>query len=570
MILRSFRIGTRLWIGFVVMLAVVVLLLVVANWINAKNKEHLVEGLASANGKSLLVAELKNASLETGIALRNIVLQADTSLLDKDEARVKAQQKAYEGAREQLTSVSLNDVEKRALSDIDQVNKEMNAAIKEAISMARASNRDGAEKYILTTTDTLNQKVLAAINKLVDLEQAQVSATLDGALAQYTKLFWVLIIFGILAVGVGIVSAYVITGSIVSPLHGAITIAKKAAMGELTAQVNVTGSDEIAELLQALKDMNISLAKTVGEVRAGTDTITIASREIASGNADLSSRTESQASSLEETVSSMEQLTDTVRQNADNARQANQLAVSASAVAAQGGQIVAQVVGTMGSIKESSRKIVDIIGVIDGIAFQTNILALNAAVEAARAGEQGRGFAVVAAEVRNLAQRSAGAAKEIKLLIGDSVEKVDAGSQLVDQAGQTMGLIVTSVKQVADIMSEITAASQEQSVGIEEVNRAIGQMDEMTQQNAALVEEAAAAAQSMQDQAYQLSQAVSIFKLGKSVTAPALAGAAVSVLTSLPAPPRHQTRKRKVSDGAKHPPKKLAVADLRINEWEEF
>jgi methyl-accepting chemotaxis protein len=266
-------------------------------------------------------------------------------------------------------------------------------------------------------------------------------------------------------------------------------------------------------LLQALKDMNESLVRIVGEVRAGTDTIGTASGQIATGNLDLSSRTEAQAGSLEQTAGSMEELTSTVKQNADNARQANQLVVSASDVAVKGGAVVGQVVHTMGSIKESSRKIVDIIGVIDGIAFQTNILALNAAVEAARAGEQGRGFAVVATEVRNLAQRSAAAAKEIKALIGDSVEKVDAGSKLVDDAGATMNEIVTSVKRVADIMSEITAASQEQSTGIEQVNQAIAQMDEATQQNAALVEEAAAAAMSMQDQAGNLSMVVSVFKL---------------------------------------------------------
>jgi methyl-accepting chemotaxis protein len=263
----------------------------------------------------------------------------------------------------------------------------------------------------------------------------------------------------------------------------------------------------------AVATSNVALQKNFDHMRQmlenarnGIDAITTASREISSGNADLSSRTESQASSLEETSSTMEELTSTVKQNADNARQANQLVLSASSVAVKGGELVTQVVSTMGSIKESSRKIVDIISVIDGIAFQTNILALNAAVEAARAGEQGRGFAVVATEVRNLAQRSASAAKEIKHLIGDSVEKVDAGGKLVDEAGETMTLIVTSVKQVADIMSEITAASQEQSEGIEQVNTAISQMDEMTQQNAALVEQASAAAESMQDHAAQLAQ----------------------------------------------------------------
>jgi methyl-accepting chemotaxis protein len=253
----------------------------------------------------------------------------------------------------------------------------------------------------------------------------------------------------------------------------------------------------------------------VGEVRQGTDTIATASGQIAAGNMDLSSRTEEQASSLEETAASMEELTSTVKQNADNARQANQLAVSASSVAVRGGSVVNQVVGTMGSINASSRKIVDIIGVIDGIAFQTNILALNAAVEAARAGEQGRGFAVVAAEVRNLAQRSAAAAKEIKTLIGDSVEKVEEGSKQVAEAGKTMDEIVDSVKRVTDIMAEIQAASQEQTQGIEQINQAITQMDQVTQQNAALVEEAAAAAQSLQEQASGLSQVVSVFKLGQ-------------------------------------------------------
>jgi methyl-accepting chemotaxis protein len=318
------------------------------------------------------------------------------------------------------------------------------------------------------------------------------------------------ILFGVLlAILVG---TWVIRG-ITRPLGAAVTLAQGVAAGDLTQRIAVQSQDETGQLLTALRDMNDSLARTVGQVRAGTETITVASREIASGNADLSARTEEQASALEKTATAMDQLTGTVRQNADNARQANQLVVSASGHAVKGGEVVGQVVNTMGSIKESSRKIADIIGVIDGIAFQTNILALNAAVEAARAGEQGRGFAVVAAEVRNLAQRSANAAKEIKALIGDSVDKVDEGGRLVDEAGKTMGDIVNSVRHVADIMAEITAASDEQSAGIEEIHRAIAQMDRMTQQNAALVEEAAAAAESMQDQALALAQSVAVFKL---------------------------------------------------------
>ncbi len=315
-----------------------------------------------------------------------------------------------------------------------------------------------------------------------------------------------------------------------------------------------------------------TMRNTLERARSGIEGITTASREIATGNADLSSRTESQASSLEETSSTMEELTSTVKQNADNARQANQLVLSASSVAEKGGELVSQVVETMGSIKESSRKIVDIISVIDGIAFQTNILALNAAVEAARAGEQGRGFAVVATEVRNLAQRSASAAKEIKNLIGDSVEKVDAGGKLVDEAGETMTLIVTSVKQVADIMSEITAASQEQSEGIEQVNQAISQMDEMTQQNAALVEQASAAAESMQDHASQMAEIMEMNNLGSGTTpAPRIAPRAAPAPKPAVRKPTPRLETKKSAPKMRPAPKAARQTPPPADDgWEEF
>jgi methyl-accepting chemotaxis protein len=307
--------------------------------------------------------------------------------------------------------------------------------------------------------------------------------------------------------------------------EAAAEAARRIAAGDLSVDVAIRAGDE-RSLMFAMKRMRDALAGIVGQVRAGTDTIATASCQIAAGNQDLSSRTEEQASSLEETASSMEELTSTVKQSADNARQANALAQSASQVAGRGGEVVTQVVDTMASINESSKKIVDIIGVIDGIAFQTNILALNAAVEAARAGEQGRGFAVVATEVRNLAQRSAAAAKEIKALISDSVAKVDDGARLVDQAGATMKDIVESVERVTTIIGEIMVATQEQTVGIEQINQAISQMDQVTQQNASLVEEAAAASETMQHQAAQLAQVVSVFRVedASAAAAPARVG----------------------------------------------
>jgi methyl-accepting chemotaxis protein len=336
---------------------------------------------------------------------------------------------------------------------------------------------------------------------------------------------WLLLVIlgGSLAAGVG--CATMIIRGVLSGLGGepdyAAEITHQIARGDLTVKIEVKEKDQ-RSLLFDMKTMQEMLAKTVTNIKTAVDSVSVGSHQIAAGNHDLSSRTEEQASSLEQTASSMEELATTVKQNGDSARQASQLAISASEVATKGGAVVAQVVDTMGSINESARKIVDIIGVIDGIAFQTNILALNAAVEAARAGEEGKGFAVVAAEVRSLAQRSAGAAKEIKALISDSVEKVDVGAKLVDQAGATMNEVVSSVKRVTDIISEIAAASYEQNSGIEQIGQAISQMDQATQQNAALVEQAAAASESLQEQVENLVQLISIFKLDgvQAATAP--------------------------------------------------
>ncbi|GJI88449.1 MULTISPECIES: methyl-accepting chemotaxis protein [Duganella] len=387
------------------------------------------------------------------------------------------------------------------------------------MTLSRANQKVEARAVASGQSAKFLSDMTAAVNKLVKLNTDGGNAASELATTTYNSARTTAIVFLVLSIGIGMALAMWVARIVSAPLREAVSLARGVADGDLTRSIDVRSACETGQLMQALKDMTSNLQGLVSQVRSGTDTIATASSQIASGNQDLSSRTEEQASSLEETASSMEELTSTVKQNADNARQANQLAQSASGIAVKGGDVVERVVVTMASINESSRKIVDIISVIDGIAFQTNILALNAAVEAARAGEQGRGFAVVASEVRNLAQRSAAAAKDIKQLIGDSVEKVDAGSQLVGQAGATMGEIVSSITRVTDIMSEITAASTEQSHGIEQVNTAIVQMDQVTQQNAALVEQAAAAAESMQEQAARLSEVVSVFKLLASSTA---------------------------------------------------
>jgi methyl-accepting chemotaxis protein/methyl-accepting chemotaxis protein-1 (serine sensor receptor) len=387
-------------------------------------------------------------------------------------------------------------------------------AIADASAAVQQEKWDDAESVLIKT---INPTYRASDENLRALTEFLSKRAKTNSDAVNTNINWTGYVMAgalLLAALLSIITGFGLVRAITQPLQQAIGIASRVAKGDLGGEIPPHADNEIGQLIKALSDMDASLARIVHDVRVATDTIGGASGQIAAGNLDLSNRTEQQANSLGRTASSMEQLTGTVRQNSDNARQANQLAQSAAEVAGKGGAVVSEVVQTMGSINGSAKKISDIISVIDGIAFQTNILALNAAVEAARAGEQGRGFAVVASEVRNLAQRSAAAAKEIKTLIDDSVHKVALGSQLVDQAGATMEEIVTSVQRVTDIMSEITSASQEQSDGIDHINEAISQMDSATQQNAALVEQAAAAAQSLDEQAKNLAQLVSVFKLG--------------------------------------------------------
>ncbi len=448
------------------------------------------------------------------------------------------------------------------------------AHIKAAADAIRAGDWDGAEATLIKKINPsyrVGDEAMAALTRASKERAAANEADVAASLRHTAYVSGGVLLLAVL-VGVAVGAAMI--RAISAPLAEATAIASRVAAGDLTGRIEARGSNEIGTLLAALSKMKANLAGIVAEVRASTQTISSASTQISAGNMDLSERTCGQASSLEQTAASMEQLTGTVRQNADNARQANQLAVSASEVAVRGGGVVAEVVDTMGAINASSRKIVDIIGVIDGIAFQTNILALNAAVEAARAGEQGRGFAVVATEVRNLAQRSAGAAKEIKQLIGDSVSKVDSGARLVDEAGATMKEIVNSIHRVTDIMGEITQASEEQTSGLDQINQAIGQMDSITQQNVALVEEAAAASASLQDQVGVLSGVVDVFVLDEvpgqrglhrtSATSPGTRPAAP--VHALSAPARRSTGA--ASAGAPSAVKRKAtVAD---EEWETF
>ena len=391
---------------------------------------------------------------------------------------------------------------------------------RDVVTKAKAEGRaEDAERLFTQQYQPATQRYIDMVQRLLDMQRAAIDSSAADVLVRFSASRAAIITVVSLAFVLGALAAWWITRGITRPLAEALRVARTVANNDLTSRITVDSRDETGQLLQALRQMNDNLAQVVGQVRSGADSIATASGEIDAGNQDLSSRTEQQASSLEQTAAAMEELTSTVKQNAENARQANQLAASASQTAVQGGKVVAGVVDTMGGISESSRKIADIIGVIDSIAFQTNILALNAAVEAARAGEQGRGFAVVAAEVRSLAQRSAQAASEIKALIQTSVQAVDVGVRQVEDAGKTMKEIVDSVQRVGDIIGEITAASSEQSGGIGQVNQAVGDIDRMTQQNAALVEESAAAAESLREQAARLAQVVGQFRIAGAAVA---------------------------------------------------
>ncbi|WP_050468456.1 methyl-accepting chemotaxis protein [Herbaspirillum chlorophenolicum] len=541
----NMKIGKRLALGFAFILVAACVVVAFSIW-----RLHGIAGATAAMMQQPLTKERLVSdwyrTIHTSVRRTTAIAKStDPSLAAFFAEDAAISTKLSTEQQKAIEALLSSDAEKAVFDKLSAVRKDY-IKYRDAISKAKADGQvDEVEKILSGPYNAAAKGYLDLLQQLLNVQRAgidQIAQDIQGIYEQSRNLMLAL---GALLFVLGWLFAWRLAVGITRPLERAVDVAETVAAGDLTMQVDAhlaSRRDETGKLLHALQAMTGNLARIVGQVRSGTDAISTASREIASGNLDLSARTERQAGSLEETASAMEELTSTVHQNADNARQANQLAASASAVAQQGGEVVSQVVSTMGSINESSRKIVDIIGVIDGIAFQTNILALNAAVEAARAGEQGRGFAVVASEVRSLAQRSAAAAKEIKGLIDDSVAKVGTGSQLVGQAGSTMDQVVASVRHVADIVGEITAASSEQSDGIGQVNLAITEMDQTTQQNAALVEQAAAAAEAMQEQAARLSEVVSQFKLG-SAHEQQVANAAEPVLAA-PRPSRNITPER--------------------------
>lgn len=512
--MNRFKISTRL----VVVVGLLSLLLIAIGGLGLYGISKTNESVDAVYRKNTVpmgqIAEIQERLLRNRLAIAVALVTPDGPTIQRSTQTVEENIAAITKIWEEYFAAVVDPKEKEIASTF-AVNRGrfVQEGLRPAVERLRANDTAGADKIVVERIRPLYEPVGAGVQALKQFQLDAAKREFDLGVERYGQIRAI----STTAIVAGLVFAalfgFFLVRGISRSLAHAVQASNAVASGDLTVEIDASGQDEVSTLLRALGTMKESLGRVVGDVRANAEGVAMASTQIAQGNLDLSSRTEEQASALEETAASMEELSSTVKQNADNAKLADQLAKGASTVATSGGEVVGEVIETMKGINESSRKIADIIGVIDGIAFQTNILALNAAVEAARAGEQGRGFAVVASEVRSLAQRSAAAAKEIKELITTSVEQVDRGAQLVDRAGETMSEVVRSIVRVSDIMGEINSASTEQSAGVTQVSEAVSQMDHNTQQNAALVEESAAAAASLKEQAQRLVQAVAVFRL---------------------------------------------------------
>ncbi len=567
MILRKLRIGTRLALGFGAILLLMMAVVVGGTLLTKQSRDTLAGVLRDASAKESLAAAMKAISLEQSVRIRNVGLQSEIKAMQVDEDQARKLGKSYHEMVERMEKLNLSPSERQFLESLVALERQIDEPLRQALGMSTSFRAEEAAKIIVGELDPITQKMQSNLDQLIGLQKtANREAIQEAVIAGDRLALW---IYGVeLAVLIAAVFvAWGITRSITRPLAFSVGIAQRVAAGDLTSRIRSEGRDEAAQLLVALRGMNEGLARMVLQIRQGAESIAVGAGQVAAGNQSLSSRTEEHASSIEETASTLEEFTTTVKQNAEHAKQASALAATASVTAQKGGEVVGKVVTTMQEVSESSRRISDIIAVIDGISFQTNILALNAAVEAARAGEQGRGFAVVASEVRSLAQRSAASAKEIRGLIESSVGRVEAGAKLVEQAGKTMDELVGNVKRVAEIMTEIASASHEQSSGIEQINKAITQMDTVVQMNASLVEEATAAATSMAHQATALARSVAQFRIEEQGAAPAAATPAIAE----PVPGlRHAAAQVAPQASAVPARREPVLAATDADEWKEF
>ncbi|MBP6765372.1 MAG: MCP four helix bundle domain-containing protein [Rubrivivax sp.] len=511
--LRDLHIGPRLGLGFGVILVAFVATVATGVISGNRQREALAHTLQHVAAQQALAADMREALLSSAVAMRNMGLQTEVDAVQKDEAQARLHRSAYLAARKKLEASELKPVEQQAFKRLADIDSRMQKQFDEAVGLASQFNTEQAAKLITQQIDPLLNQASAELTAFVNLQKQHSAAAALQADAANRDTLLAMAAASTLVMLVAALLAWRITLSITQPMGWALQASGRVERGDLVTAIDSVGDDEAARLLKGLAQMRDGLSHIVGEVRAGAENISTGAREIAAGNVELSQRTEAQAANLEQTAASIEQINATVKNNAATANRANQVASAASVSAGRGGEVMTQVVSTMADIRSSSARIADIIGLIDGIAFQTNILALNAAVEAARAGEQGRGFAVVATEVRSLAGRSAAAAREIKSLIAASVERVEAGGHLVATAGASMEELVTQVGEVATLIGELSSSANEQTSGIGQINQAIAQLDHVTQQNASLVEQAAAAAESLNQQAAGMVAAVSVFKL---------------------------------------------------------